>query len=492
MRKNHFWSLAGCLTYLTVMGLVLGPLGQVRAQGYDLSILVKQGDSVDGKTLVGATSARLNDNGLIAFQGSYTEGGFSREGNFTFDGTTGSFLVSVSQNGPSEVCGGKTLSGGNQRALSTPRLNNNDLATFFAKFPGIGIFTHDGTTCTFIGGSQGGLLEINDDDVIAHGVSQPAIVLIELLPGGPVSTVVAQQGDTVAGQTITNTNGLALRLNNNNVVVFHGEFSDGKNRIVTSSGGSLSLVAEPGTMCGATTIANVLYPDINDDNDVVFSGTDTSGAKGLFRVSDSGCSVVVQEGSMCGGAALDDIQVDRQHKMNNDGAVVFVGNFAGGSRQLFAQSDGECVGVAKTGDPVDGATITGGFSVAGASINNGGDIVFETQVDDSGTSRKAIILAEPILDSDEDGIPDDEDECPTSDLSATVVIDGCDTGVENLLDEMGCTISDLIEEIAVVATNHGQFVSGVAQLANELKKAGIITGKEKGAIQSCASQAAIP
>jgi CSLREA domain-containing protein len=98
-------------------------------------------------------------------------------------------------------------------------------------------------------------------------------------------------------------------------------------------------------------------------------------------------------------------------------------------------------------------------------------------------------------DADSDGIPDDADNCPNSDLSPTVVIDGCDSGVENslsVLDQVGCTISDLIAEIAESSSNHGQFVSGVSHLTNELKKDGIIIESEKGVIQHCADQANIP
>ncbi len=95
-------------------------------------------------------------------------------------------------------------------------------------------------------------------------------------------------------------------------------------------------------------------------------------------------------------------------------------------------------------------------------------------------------------DQDDDGFPDDEDACPTSDLAATVVIDGCDSGAENALLAAGCTLSDLIAEIAATAANHGDFVSGVADLTNGLKKDGLLTGQEKGAIQSCAAQADIP
>ena len=77
-------------------------------------------------------------------------------------------------------------------------------------------------------------------------------------------------------------------------------------------------------------------------------------------------------------------------------------------------------------------------------------------------------------------------------LSATVVIDGCGSGVANHLLDSGHTISDCIEDCASDANNHGNFVSCVAKLSNDLKKAGIITGEEKGAIQSCAAQADIP
>jgi hypothetical protein len=56
----------------------------------------------------------------------------------------------------------------------------------------------------------------------------------------------------------------------------------------------------------------------------------------------------------------------------------------------------------------------------------------------------------------------------------------------------GCTISDRVAACAKNAKNHGQFVSCVALLTNDLNKAGTITGQQKGAIQSCAAQANIP
>ena len=94
-------------------------------------------------------------------------------------------------------------------------------------------------------------------------------------------------------------------------------------------------------------------------------------------------------------------------------------------------------------------------------------------------------------DSDGDGIVDNDDACPNSDLSATVVIDGCNSGVPNSVFPSGCTISDLIAACAENPSNHGQFVSCVSHLTNDLKKGGTITGQQKGAIQSCAGKAHI-
>ena len=74
---------------------------------------------------------------------------------------------------------------------------------------------------------------------------------------------------------------------------------------------------------------------------------------------------------------------------------------------------------------------------------------------------------------------------------ANIVIGDCDTGVLDLEYE-GAWVSELIAECASQASNHGDFVSCVSHLANDLKKAGLISGKEMGAIVSCAAQSDIP
>ena len=95
-------------------------------------------------------------------------------------------------------------------------------------------------------------------------------------------------------------------------------------------------------------------------------------------------------------------------------------------------------------------------------------------------------------DADLDGLADQLDCDPTSDLSATLVIAGCDSGVTNFSFTSGCTFSDLIQQIGANSRNHGQFESGVAHLTNALKSAGLISGNQKSVIQRCAAGANIP
>jgi hypothetical protein len=109
---------------------------------------------------------------------------------------------------------------------------------------------------------------------------------------------------------------------------------------------------------------------------------------------------------------------------------------------------------------------------------------------DNDTNDSVIHVVE--LDTDGDGVLDDVDACQGSDLNATVVIDSCDSGVENTLFGNGCTISDLIDGLAEGASNHGEFVSAVSKLANGLKKEGLISGKEKGVIQKCSARSSLP
>ncbi len=97
-----------------------------------------------------------------------------------------------------------------------------------------------------------------------------------------------------------------------------------------------------------------------------------------------------------------------------------------------------------------------------------------------------------FLDPDVDGVPDADDQCGNSVLTATVVIGSRDSGVPNTTLAAGCTITDLISRCAVSSKNHGAFVSCVSGVTTTLKKNGVITGAQKDAITTCAESAPIP
>jgi hypothetical protein len=95
-------------------------------------------------------------------------------------------------------------------------------------------------------------------------------------------------------------------------------------------------------------------------------------------------------------------------------------------------------------------------------------------------------------DADLDGVATADDCDDSSDTSATVVIGSCNTGVPNFMYTNGCTLADLFDNLGEGASNHGQFVSGVANLTNILRKNGTITEAQKTAIRTCAAGASIP
>jgi hypothetical protein len=96
------------------------------------------------------------------------------------------------------------------------------------------------------------------------------------------------------------------------------------------------------------------------------------------------------------------------------------------------------------------------------------------------------VTAEEVLDSDGDGVPDDLDFCPDSIIDTTIKIGDFDTGVNNFIDESGCTLADGISEALVSAAsnakNHGQFIRAMAHYLNELVESELITWDDHGVI----------
>jgi len=151
------------------------------------------------------------------------------------------------------------------------------------------------------------------------------------------------------------------------------------------------------------------------------------------------------------------------------------------------------------GDILDTATVIVSLDTDGDGIpddeDNCPDIANPDQVDSDsdGTGDMCDICPnDSENDVDGDNICSDVDYCPQSNIEPTIIIDDYKSGVENHLFNDGCTMSDLIAECSNDTSNHGGFASCVSHLTNDWKKYGLISGKEKGDIQSCAAKSDTP
>ncbi len=96
-------------------------------------------------------------------------------------------------------------------------------------------------------------------------------------------------------------------------------------------------------------------------------------------------------------------------------------------------------------------------------------------------------------DDDNDGVPDGLDACVLSaPTPATVLVAQCDTAVPDQLLMSGCSITQTIVGIAESSFKHGEFVSRVKHLTSDLRQAGLISNKDKRAIDRCAAHANVP
>jgi hypothetical protein len=95
-------------------------------------------------------------------------------------------------------------------------------------------------------------------------------------------------------------------------------------------------------------------------------------------------------------------------------------------------------------------------------------------------------------DDDNDGVSNEHDANPHSNLDPTVSIGSCDSGVPNQLFPDGANFNDLIDQCAAAASHHGALVSCVSLLTDAWKKDGLISAQERSRIVTCASQALNP
>jgi hypothetical protein len=104
---------------------------------------------------------------------------------------------------------------------------------------------------------------------------------------------------------------------------------------------------------------------------------------------------------------------------------------------------------------------------------------------------------DPEADCDNDGVPNGVDECPLTVEASTFSFGNTTCNISGLdaVLPSGCSLAESLEASLDGCDdnpgNHGKFVSCVAQATNMLKKQKVISGAQKGQIQSCAARSDI-
>ena len=97
------------------------------------------------------------------------------------------------------------------------------------------------------------------------------------------------------------------------------------------------------------------------------------------------------------------------------------------------------------------------------------------------------LASDPPLDTDGDGITDDVDACPASDLSSDVILGACNCDVDNILMADGCTVADLTQPVALTgSTNVRALLSDVQRVGMGLKRDGVLDLQDVRSLTSCA------
>jgi hypothetical protein len=90
--------------------------------------------------------------------------------------------------------------------------------------------------------------------------------------------------------------------------------------------------------------------------------------------------------------------------------------------------------------------------------------------------------------TDRDGVLDGVDHCLGSDISPTVVVNGCDSGATNDVAANGCSNADVVNVCSpLLAAGRPAYVACTFLAASYLQHQRLITGRDRGAIVSCAA-----
>ena len=259
---------------------------------------------------------------------------------------------------------------------------------------------------------------------------------------------------------------------------------NGSVQLVRSSDGTEAAVF-PGVMAGARLGTSVgVVDDRNaDDNADLIAG---SGSGGSAFLLSGNALLSISDLSLAGAAAGQPVVSGGAIDIDFNGSSELLVGYPGASPLAQVQVIPAPVApepaiyeasVAGSGLGTAVTVIPGlGFAIGEPLLNGGAVHVFTVAVD-----------------SDGDGVPDIDDHCPDSILDPTVIFGDVDTGVENRVDEHGCSIADLFAALEPESgwKNHGQFVSSAVKLVKKLLRDGTINAEEAKALKTGAAHSNI-
>lgn len=271
-----------------------------------------------------------------------------------------------------------------------------------------------------------------------------------------------------------------------------------------------TLRLEPGAVVGGAEPGSGLI-DVFDQSSVVVVGGQVGGdGPGSGSIILHDVSQLLVEGGSFGGAGPAAGQVAA---FDQSTVMVLGGHFGGTGAQaaligFFDQAQGRIEGGTFGGSGEFSGLIIGMgeslIEIVGCDLNVPDGPVTELSGIVFGSTKDGQPLSVPfmreeaasltvltdcgdeIIDTDGDGVPDDRDLCPRSDLRPKVWIGRINTRIPNLIqdqpvDANGCSLADhvhaVIREAAAGARTWGQFVRAVSQGLRELRREGILPAR---------------
>lgn len=353
-----------------------------------------------------------------------------------------------------------------------------------------------GSTVTMNPGSYVGQINGQGASVIVNGgicqdfeLNQSTITIYDMdsMPDG--SSVYLSLGFSAEGDSVTinggKYSGVFSILQDSDLTINGGEFGSGFLAVVNAPQGTNQMVINGGTFSGG-----------NVESDIISYGPLFIHG-GTFENSFHFADTLYIDGGTFGGSIADSgvLYLDYFGADYTPAVYIAGGNFNGSNSGYFNNEgypyNWNVVVHASALDDSSYDPATGGILGATFCSRATAAIGFAN----ASYGQPPTITLDPCSeDSDGDGVPDDIDHCIFSDLSPTVKIGNCDSGVTNEINGNqvnadGCSLADLIDaelvQAATGAKNHGQYVRTMAAYFNGLASDGLINSSEKGALMSC-------